>query len=1541
MRFPLRPLLMAGTALLALPAVAPLALAQAPDARPQGGAVVAGQARITQTPQRTQVEQSSPRAVIEWRGFDIGANHQVDIRQPDAAAWSLQRVTGPDPSAIAGRLTSNGGVAIVNPAGIVFHQGAQVDVAGLIATASDTTNQAFMAGRMAFDGAPRPGARVENHGTITLRDQGLAALVGPVAANSGTIRARMGRVAIAGAEAVTIDLAGDGLLSFDVTRQVAGGALAANSGTIAADGGHVLLTAQAASGLLESLVEAGGSIAARDIAAHAPGGEVRVPAGAVLDASAPLGGGQVTVGAAPGSAIRAPQALAARTEVARSATLRADATEAGAGGTVIVHSAQRTRVSGGISARGAAGGKGGQVEVSSRGNVRLDGWVTVGPGGRVLIDPEEVRIVETPDGDSDIAAAILNETEGDFVVEAERRIRVLAEVDREAGPLTLRTLNATAEAGDGIAIEAPLRVLGDLRLMSAGDITQETGARIAAGTLFAESRAGAVRLDASDNVIGALDGGGAAGPFAVTSSRRLAVDAPIDAASIALASAEGLAIFAPLTATSAVTLVATGGEGIVQAASGAGIAAAQLRVEAPIGPVSLDGAGNRVPTLGDSQAGGGFALRNAEALDIAGNLNAAGTTLRLTVDAGDLTQQADTRLVAARLAVEAPLGAVRLEAAENAIDRVSGTARDGIAIRTAGALTLEGTGLDAASVTLRAAGDIGQETDALVVAGVLRARSDTGAVRLRDPLNRIGALDDSAAATELLLGTEGTLRVTGAVDAPLVALTAAQGIAQDGGTIRAETLRAVAQTGAVALDGPGHAIGALGDSGGATGFALATTGALRVEGDVATGGTLSLRADDLALAGALRGDAVWLTALAGDIAQPGGAITAATLRAEATGDVRLDATGNAIAAISGRAGPLFHVRSSSALMADDIGAEAVALLAGGPITQPATGLGIAAGLLTAAADGAVELLAPANAIAALGTVAAEGLVLRTGTALELTAPLDLKLLDLGLGGSLTQGSGATVASGFLRLDLGGDGRLDHPGNRLPRVGLAVATGDLTLGTKGSLGLEGLLRAGGVLRLLASDSIDQMAGRIEAPMLLAAATSGNVRLEQPGNLVGAAGGNAAGSWRLRNAASGTLDLAALIAAPDVVLILDGGLAQGQGALRAEALALDVAGSVVLDGDGHRVAALSGRAGALRLDAGGPLDVTGALDSGGTLALAADRIGLHAPASAAQALLVARGGDVTQAATGAGLSVTALEAYAAGAVALAGAGNQVARLAGGSAEGGFALATTGALAVRGEVAGETVVLRANGALTLDGATFAAGRAVLIAAPAGIAAGAASRLEARDPARRPVLILDSRAAGLVAIPDFVAPDLPGQAAAAQPTQLVQFGAARTVAGGNVVFDIAAGDAPVFLLVDAAPVLGALEAGRLGVLGQGGTAFLVGALGGVAGEPAATLASAAGAPASYLFNNCPMGLAGCGALPPPPGGTGDGGAPPQPPPPGGTGDGVRPSLPAPEPSAGPALPSLVPVSLLLLDLSPLSGNVPASRTPPVAEEREGEAPR
>ena len=239
----------------------------APNALPTGGQVVAGQAAISQSGTAMQVRQGSDRAAINWQGFNIGANASVNFQQPNATSWTLNRVTGPDPSVIAGRMTANGGVAIVNQSGMVFAQGAQVNVGSLIASAANVTNENFMAGRMVFDGAPKPGARVENHGSITVADRGLAALVGPRVGNTGTIRARLGRLALAGAEIASLDLAGDGLLSIDVTQPVRtapGGAtaLVTNSGVIEAQGGTVLITAHAASGLVKDLVRNTGRISA-------------------------------------------------------------------------------------------------------------------------------------------------------------------------------------------------------------------------------------------------------------------------------------------------------------------------------------------------------------------------------------------------------------------------------------------------------------------------------------------------------------------------------------------------------------------------------------------------------------------------------------------------------------------------------------------------------------------------------------------------------------------------------------------------------------------------------------------------------------------------------------------------------------------------------------------------------------------------------------------------------------------------------------------------------------------------------------------------------------------------------------------------------------------------------------------------------------------------------------------------------------------------------------------------------------------------------
>jgi hypothetical protein len=61
-------------------------------------------------------------------------------------------------SFILGRLDANGQVLLINPNGIVFGGGAQVNVGSLIATTSNMSDANFMAGRLAFDVPGRPGA---------------------------------------------------------------------------------------------------------------------------------------------------------------------------------------------------------------------------------------------------------------------------------------------------------------------------------------------------------------------------------------------------------------------------------------------------------------------------------------------------------------------------------------------------------------------------------------------------------------------------------------------------------------------------------------------------------------------------------------------------------------------------------------------------------------------------------------------------------------------------------------------------------------------------------------------------------------------------------------------------------------------------------------------------------------------------------------------------------------------------------------------------------------------------------------------------------------------------------------------------------------------------------------------------------------------------------------------------------------------------------------------------------------------------------------
>lgn len=1437
----MRRALLLSTALLA-PCVAQ---AQAP----RDGRVVAGQAAISQSASRTQVTQSSERAVIEWRGFDVGAGHHVDIRQPGAASFSLQRVTGGDPSAIAGRVTSNGGVALVNPAGIVFHAGAQVDVASLIATTADTANTAFMAGRMAFDRpSARPDARVENRGSITVAQSGLAALVAPQVANSGVIRARMGRVALAGSEVFTLDLAGDGLVQLDVTRQMRGAALVTNSGEIIAEAGHVTLTARAASGVVESLVEAGGRIAAPggSIEVNAPGGAVRVAQGASLAADA----GRVAVGAGRESRVGAPQRLAARTTVERGATLRADR------GTVIVHAERRTAM------HGTARAEGGAIEVSSRGALALDGTMQA-PGGTVLVDPQELRVVAALSGSlepAEITAAAVNATTGALTLQAERTIRVQAPVNKPSGPLTLETTNPTAAPGEGILIERTLRVTGDLVLRSAGDITQlASGATLNVGTLEARSAGGAVRLDAGGNAIRALAGGAAATRFDIATTTALSVDGAVTASAMRITANQQMSLLAPLRATGMMELV--GLRGINQAATGAGTSAGSLALESPLGAISLTGTGNRVVTLADVSAPFGLTLVNETGFNLAGTLS--GGAVSLTALTGDLTQDpAASRLLASEAALFAPAGSVLFDGALNAVPRARGAARDEFRLDAGGALALSGT-LGAATVDLRALGDITQEPGATVAADLLRLSANGGQVLLDDPGNAVRALGAAGTGGAVTLATTTPLAIEGVVTAPSVTLVA-PAITQGAGRIDTALLRVNALAGDVTLGGA-NAIDALGDSGARGGFAIASTRALVVTGALDADGALLLEAPSLRLEGAIVAGGITLRALAGDAAQGGGRLAAAWLEAQAFGEARLEAAGNALPVIAGRAGTGFRVATSGAARLDGITAPEIAITAGG-ITQSAP---LDTALLSLASTSGIDLRHAGNAIRALGRVRAPGgFAVVTGTALNLVNPLDAASVEISAGGDITQNGGATLAAGTLLLATTGSVTLEEAGNLIPRLLGARATGDLRLVTAGTLSIEGPVAAGGLLSLTAMGEVTQAAGAITATRLRARSVTGAVTLEAPGNLFDELDTSfAAARFALAHEGAAPLRLVGLVTAPELALTLARGMVAAGGALRADALRLLSAGAVRLDQAGSRVGALGGQAPGLVLASEGAVLVTDTLDVSGRLALSAESIGILAPVAAAGgALLIATSGDIAQAPTGAAFRVVGgVEAHAAGAVVLDGGGNQVPLLLGGSAAGGFAVASDAAMTMRGGISGETIALRGTAGLVLERAELTAGRAVLIAAPGGLSGGATTQLAPLDPTRRPVLIIDTRrAGGLAAIPPGVRADLPGLQPARQSTQLASFGAASAAQAGGAVFDIAAGASPVFLLLDAGAALGVVQAGRLGLLGQGGSAFLVGTLGGTGGEGAAALVSVAASAPGYIFNQCQMGLASCGAPPP-----------------------------------------------------------------------------
>jgi len=267
----------------------------AANALPTGGQVVAGQASVAQSGNAMTVTQGSDKAILNWQTFDIGSQASVRFIQPSTGSVTLNRVLSGEASQIYGKLGANGHVFLVNPAGVVFGAGSKVDVGGLVASTMDITNEDFLAGRLDFRRNGASGG-ISNQGEITAGDGGLLALLAPTVRNEGIISARLGKVALAAGDRVTLQAGVNGLLQVALEPSTVK-TLVENRQLIVADGGQVIMTSKAADALAAGVVSNRGTVRARSLQekegrilllADMAHGEVE-HAG-VLDASAPDGG---------------------------------------------------------------------------------------------------------------------------------------------------------------------------------------------------------------------------------------------------------------------------------------------------------------------------------------------------------------------------------------------------------------------------------------------------------------------------------------------------------------------------------------------------------------------------------------------------------------------------------------------------------------------------------------------------------------------------------------------------------------------------------------------------------------------------------------------------------------------------------------------------------------------------------------------------------------------------------------------------------------------------------------------------------------------------------------------------------------------------------------------------------------------------------------------------------------------------------------------------------------------------------------------------
>jgi len=1160
--------LLAGSALTGV-----LAMAMPAGANPTDPTVMHGTVGFAGNGPVLEVTQGSDKAIIDWRSFSIANGELTRFIQPGSGAIALNRVTGDQASVLNGQLTANGQIFLINPNGILFGAGAQVDVAGLVATTADIDNDKFLAGDYSFNIASSvAGASVVNEGSI---NAGLVALVAPYVRNSGTIVAELGTVSLGAAQRFTLDLAGDGLISFDAGSTVDGARLE-QAGRIS--GATVLLSAATAARVVDNVIDMTGVVEARG--AYQDGGDIVLDGGqgaiavsGTLDASGEAGGGTIQLGSSQTSHL----------DVTATAILRADATQDGNGGNITLMSGDYTRFAGSISATGAGEGQGGFAEVSSAGSLSYQGSADLtaqsGIKGTLLLDPKNIIVAAT--GSDDVAgndgfdenaaadttltaATVVAALDGaNLVLQANNDIHVNAAINATANA---GAGNLTLQAGRSVALNADVTLNGSLSVVAN------------------DSAALAAQRDPGTGSISVASG------VTITTSGAQSYQGDLILAGNLVSSGSGaIGITGALTVNDLASIVTAGGSDddvtVTNGTNGPGF----LLVDAGAGTVSLGNVGTTQALSGLSLNGGTLILGSvtttglqdyAGAVRLAGDLvSTTGGSIRL---AGAVTLTGDSAIVSAgaagddirftstvnggyALVTDAGNGAVTFGGAvggTTALEMLSaggatvtlgsvttsglqdyaGAVRlagdlvstSGGSIRLAGPVTLTG---DSAIVSAGAAGDYIRFTGTVNGGYALVTDAGNGAVTFGGAVGGTTALEMLSAGGATL--TLGSVTTTGLQDYA--------GAVRLGGDLVSTTGGSIRLAGPVTLTGDSAIVsaGAAGDDIRFTGtvnggYALVTdagNGAVTFGG--AVGGTTALEMLSAGGATVTLGsvtttglqDYAGAVRLAGDLVSTTGGSIRLAGPVVLTGNSRLTsagAAGDTISLTGAVSGPyLLTIRSGKAnttlagtvsgLSGLDVAGATVGL--GAPVTVTGTLVANATRLTTGTLSAMTVTLTGTEALTAGSISAGQDVTITAGKGATLSG-IGGRTVTINAGGSLTAGAVAAMqdvtVKGATNVTLGvltGRNLALSAGTALTVAGINAENATLTAGT--SLTGTGPLRLTRTLELVTNGRAD--AGTVQAGALT---YRGSGLFSANGSVAGISGDDAADLVQVAGNRTGT-------------------------------------------------------------------------------------------------------------------------------------------------------------------------------------------------------------------------------------------------------------------------------------------------------------------------------------------------------------------------------------------------------------------------------------